>query len=370
MSKIARFVGLDVHKATIAVAVAEAGAEGDPKFLGEMPFDAKRLVKRLEGLGPTSQLAVAYEAGPTGYGLCRHLRKSGIACQVIAPSKMPRHSGDRVKTDRRDALKLAKYLSTGQLTPIRIPSERTEALRDLIRARGDAKQAQLTARHHLSTFLLRHDQRYTQGKSHWTQIHLQWIHSLEFDEEALRRVRDDYLHEVERLSERVERLSQAIEELSAHIQEAPLVHALQALRGVKTLTAAAIAAEIGDLHRFRSPRKLMAYLGLVPSEFSSGSSVVRGAITKTGNRHVRRLLVEAAWAYRYKPRVGPTLRSRQRELDVEVRQIAWKAQGRLHHRYVRMLARGKSPQRALVAMARELCGFIWAIAQRTPIAAA
>jgi transposase len=369
MSKIAQFVGLDVHKDTIAVAVAEAGSGEPPRDLGEMPHDVPRLLKRLDGLAPRAALAVAYEAGPTGYGLCRHLRKVGIACEVIAPSKTPRHSGDRVKTDRRDAAKLARYLRSGDLTPIRVPSERTEALRDLIRARGDAKQAQLAARHHLSTFLLRHDQRY-KGKSHWTQLHLQWIHSLEFDQEALTRVRNDYLHEVERLSERVERLSQDIEELATQIEEAPLVQALQALRGVKTLTAAAIAAEIGDLRRFASPRKLMAYLGLVPSEYSSGSSVVRGRITKTGNRHVRRLLVEAAWAYRYKPRVGRTLRWRQRELSVEVRQIAWKAQCRLHHRYVRMLGRSKTPQRALVAMARELCGFIWAIAQKTGPAAA
>lgn len=358
MKSVTKYVGLDVHKETIAIAVAETGAE--PRCLGEIRNDVGELLKRLSKLGERSDLSVAYEAGPTGYGLQRHLRRLGIHCQVIAPSRTPRASADRVKTDRRDALKLARCLRHGELTPIRVPSERSEALRDLIRARDDAKKAQLIARHQLSTFLLRHERIYRNG-SHWTVRHQQWVHQLEFDQDALQRVRDDYLHEVERLSERVERLSAAIEELAPHIDEAHLVKSLQALRGFKVLTSASIATEIGDLRRFKNPRQLMSYLGLVPSEYSSGASKVRGRITKTGNSHVRRLLVEAAWAYRYKPRVGRTLRWRSKDLPPELRQIAWKAQVRLHTRYVRMLARGKSRQRTLVAMARELVGFVWAI---------
>lgn len=365
MSTLARYVGLDVHKDSIAMAVAEAGRDA-PRDLGVIANDWPQLQRRLTRLGSPSQQLIAYEAGPTGDGLCRKLRAAGYRCEVIAPSKTPRRPGDRVKTDRRDARLLARALRAGDLTAVVVPEAGTEALRDLVRAREDAKHAERTARHQLDKFLLRHDRRFP-GKTAWTGVHLLWISQQRFELPAQQHVLLEMLAGVQEATARVTRLTDAIAEHVPHSEVAPLVGALQALRGVRLVTAATIAAELGDLRRFARPRQLMSYVGLVPSESSSGGSVCRGAITKTGNGHVRRVLVEAAWSYRFEPRLGADLQKRSAQVAPSVRAIAWHAQHRLHTRWRRLLGRGKSPQRAITALARELSGFVWAIGQQSPL---
>lgn len=356
------FVGLDVHKDTIAVAAAAAGRE-EPRLLGTLPHDVPQLLRRLGRLGPPQALLVAYEAGPTGYGLCRRLAQAGIACQVIAPSKTPRASGDRVKTDRRDALSLASLLRSAALTPIHVPDEATEALRDLVRARDDAKRAETRTKHHLGKFLLRHDRRYHR-KTAWSGLYLQWVQSQRFDQPAQQAVVEDYLHAVLEAMARVQRLDDKIAQLVPGTDIAPLVTALQALRGVRLVSAATIACEVGDLRRFATPRHFMSFVGLVPSESSSGQAVHRGHITKTGNGHIRRVLVEAAWCYRFPPRSNHEIGQRMDATSGAVRSIAWKAQHRLHKRFWRLTALRKVPNEVVVALARELAGFVWAIGQQ------
>ena len=361
MEKI-RFVGLDVHSRSIAVAVAEANGL-PPENLVTIPTDTAALMKQLKKLGPLKNLRVCYEAGPTGFGLCRDLSAAGVNCVVVAPSLVPVQHGDRVKTDRRDAVKLGRFLRSGDLTPIHVPEPETEAMRDLERARDDAKNAQRAARQQLGKFLLRHGRRY-EGKSAWTSAHLEWIRAQRFTQQAQQRVTVDYLKAVEDATARVERLTKDITELVEKWSLAPLVKALQALRGVQLVTAVIIAAELGDLARFKTPRELMAYLGLVPSEHSSGESKRRGRITRTGNKHVRRALVESAWSYRYRPSMSAVIKKRNKGLDDGVQKIAWKAQQRLHGRYTRLMEKGKTKQKTVVAVAREMTGFIWAIARQ------
>lgn len=363
MSRIAFFVGLDVHKDTIWIAVARSGNE-PPQPLGEIPHDVPKLIKRLERLGKRERIHCAYEAGPTGYGLCRRLRAEGFACDVIAPSKTPCPVGDRVKTDRRDAELLARFLRSGDLSIVDVPTEGMEALRDLVRCRADAAKALLSARHHMSKFLLRRGRVWKDGRCHWTHKHMEWLRSQEFELEAHRLVFNDYLAEIQHLVDRVHDLEVRLADLATRCERAEMVRALQAVRGIQLLAATTLVAELGDLRRFPSPKKLMGYLGVVPSEYSSGSHVHRGRITKTGNGHVRRLLVEAAWAYRHKPNISRHLKKRAEGVAPEVQRIAWRAQKRLHHRYWSMTARGKSPPRTIVAMARELAGFIWHIGQQ------
>jgi transposase len=363
MKQPTAFVGLDVSKETIALAVAPGGSDEAPRELGVIPHDYPKLRARLLRLGRPGDLRVAYEAGPTGYGLHRRLSRDGFDCQVIAPSLVPKLSTDQVKTDRRDALKLARFLRSGDLTSIYVPKPADEALRDLFRARQDAKRAQLTARHQLSKLLLRHDLRWRGGRCHWTLSHLKWIAQLRFDEPALQITCADYLHEVERLASRIAMLEQGIAELAPRLAQGSLVQALQALRGVKLLTAAGVVCEVGDFRRFSRAPSFMSFTGLVPSECSSGAGVRRGAITKAGNGHLRWLLVEAAWAYRHKPRIGQDLRARSEHVSPRVCDIAWKAQVRLHRLYWRLVCTSKPSPKALVAVARELAGFIWAIAQ-------
>lgn len=362
-----RYVGLDVHKDSISIAVAEAGG-GEPEVLATIPNEMTVLLKHLKKLGPSSSLQGCYEAGPTGYGLYRELKRRGISCVVVAPSLVPVQAGNRVKTDSRDARKLARFLRSGDLTAVHVPEEATEAMRDLERAREDAKKAEQVARHQLQKFLLRHGRRYDGGCS-WTQKHLGWIRGQVFEEEAQRRVLVDYLHTLEEAGRRVERLSQDIGELVDTWKEAPLVKALQGLRGISLVAAVVIMAELGDLRRFEKPRQLMGYLGLVPSEHSSGESTKRGRITKTGNAHARRMLVESAWSYRFPPQMSAELRRRNEGLAPGVREIAWKAQLRLHKRYTRLLSRGKNKQRTITAVARELAGFIWAISREPKLLA-
>jgi transposase len=369
MKKV-RFVGLDVHKESIAIAVAESDASA-PQLVGESPSDTAHVIKALRKLARGAgggTIRCCYEAGPTGFGLCRSLRAEGFDCSVIAPSLVPKQAGDRVKTDSRDAVKLARFLRSGDLTAIHVPDASTEAMRDLERGREDAKNAERVVRHQLSKFLLRQGRRYA-GTS-WTDKHMAWIRALPFEHEAHHRVLVDHVHAVEEASARVARLDKDIAELVESWSLKPLVRALQGLRGVRLLTAVVIAAELGDMARFAKPAQLMGYLGLVPSEHSSGETTKRGGITRTGNTHVRRILIESAWAYRFRPALGPSLRKRNQPLSQSVRAIAWKAQLRLHSRYARLLARGKNKQQTVTAIARELVGFVWAIAQQRDLLAA
>lgn len=363
-----RFVGLDVHKDSIAIAVAEKG-RGEPAVLATIPSDTQALVKRLKKLGPVDTLHCCYEAGPTGYGLCRELGAAGIDCVVVAPSLVPKQSGSRVKTDRRDAIRLARFLRSGDLTEVHVPDPNTEAMRDLERARDDAKKMERVARQQLGKFLLRHGRKY-EGKTAWTARHLEWAKGQHFAHEAQGRVLTDHVKAVEDASARVESLTSSIEALVESWSLAPLVTALQALRGVRLVSAVIIAAELGDLARFRSAPALMAYLGLVPSEHSSGETKQRGRITRTGNTHVRRVLVEAAWAYRFRERMSQAIRKRSDGVSPEVARIAWKAQERLCSRYRKLQARGMNKQRTVTAIARELAGFVWDIGRQEKLLAA
>jgi transposase len=357
----AKFVGLDVHKDTIVIAVAEAGRES-ARVVGTVPNEGKALSKALDKLGPRSVVSCCYEAGPTGYGLARSLKAAGWACDVIAPSLVPKKSGQRIKTDRRDAMKLAQNHRSGDLVAVFIPDEQTEAIRDLERAREDAKKAERVARHQLSKFLLRHGRRYP-GKTTWNDAHRGWIAGQAFAEAAQRHVLADGLATVEAATLRCRQLTERLRESVAGWQSAPLVRALQALRGVEFVTAVTLAAEVGDFRRFARASDLMGYGGLIPSEQTSGDHRRQGPITKTGNAHVRHVLVESAWHYRRVPRIGKTLRERSMDLSPQVCAIAWKAQKRLHNRLNRLIGRGKNPAEAATAAARELAGFVWAIAR-------
>jgi transposase len=359
-----RFVGLDVHADSIAIALAEPGG-GEPSGLATIPNDTVLLLKRLRRLG---RVSCCYEAGPTGFGLYRDLVAAGVECMVVAPSLVPTKAGDRVKTDRRDAVKLARFLRSGDLTAVHVPDEATEAIRDLERARDDAKRAERAARHQLGKFLLRHGRR-SPLKTAWCRKHLEWIRSQHFEHPAQEAVLVDYLKAVEDLGERVARLTNRIVEMVEQWDRRPLVKALQALRGVSVVSAAVIVAELGDLSRFQRAPQLMGYLGLVPSESSSGETRKQGRITRTGNGHVRRILVESAWAYRFRPSVSDAIRLRSQGVSDEVKRIAWRAQERLCGRYRKLAARGKNKNRTVVAIARELAGFIWAIGQEPKLLA-
>lgn len=365
MSKV-RFLGLDVHANTISAAIAEPN--GEVRSLGtirNIPGEIRRLVKRLQ---PVSSLRACYEAGPTGYVLYWQLTELKVRCEVIAPSLIPVKASDRVKTDRRDALKLARCYRAGDLTPVWVPDAAHEALRDLVRAREDARLDQTRARHRLGKFLLRHGCRPPEDiKRNWTAKHMRWIKShAAFELPALQTAFLDYVHEVEHAAERIQRLEKALDDAIAaappEIRE--VVEALQALRGVGKLVAAGVVAEIGSFRRFTTPSQLMSYCGLVPSEHSSGSRAARGGITKTGNSHVPRLIVESAWAYQHKPWIGGWLEKRLQPLEPEIKDISWKAQWRLHTRYKKLSARGKNKPQIVAAIGRELLGFLWAIAVR------
>jgi transposase len=369
-----RFVGLDVHAETITIAVAESA--GEVRMLGTIPNRPEAVRRLVRKLGPADHLRICYEAGPTGYVLYWQLIALGVHCDVIAPSLVPVKAGDRVKTDRRDAEKLARSYRAGDLTPVWVPDAEHEALRDLVRAREAAKKDQLRARHRLGKFLLRHGrQRPARLKTNWTAWHLDWIRTIHFESPALQVVLTDYLHEVERVVDRIADLNDAIAEAIARApaQTRSVIQALQALRGVGTVTAATIVAEVGQLSRFENPRQLMGYAGLVPSEYTTGPRRRLGAITKTGNAHLRRVVVEAAWAYRFSPAVRGPLRERQAGLDPAITEIAWRAQKRLHDRYRTLAAKGKNNNQVITAVGRELLGFIWDIArtveQQNPIAA-
>jgi transposase len=357
-----RFLGLDVHAETIAVAVAEP--YGEVRSLGTIANREDTIRKFIKKLGSPEQLHACYEAGPTGFVLYWQLAQLGVECAVVAPSLVPKKPGDRVKTDRRDALKLARCHRSGDLTAVWVPDEGSEALRDLVRQREAAKQDQLRARHRLTKFLLRTGQRPPLGLKVWTERYMRWLAQVRYTQPAQEVTLRDCLNEFEHMSARVKRLEEAILEV---VKLAPqpmqeVIRGLQALRGIAHISAVTIATELGNItSRFESARKLMGYSGSFPSEDSSGKRIRRGGITKAGNAHLRRIVVESAWSYRHLPRVGAKLRKRQEGLPAEITEIAWKAQNRLHKRYMTLMARGKDQRKTMTAVARELLGFIWAI---------
>jgi transposase len=356
------FIGLDVHKATISISIAEDGRNGPVRFLGVIPNTAEEVAKLAKRLARHGELDFCYEAGGCGYGIHRQLTSLGHRCTVVATSMIPRKPGERIKTDRRDSQKLAILQRSGDLTPVWVPDATHEALRDLVRARVDASMHLMRARQQLLAFLLRHGRTYSAGK-HWTKRHRSWLAGQTFQIHAHQVVFHDYVEAVWTTQQRRDTL---IERISAMIQSwslGPLVEALRGLRGIDLISAATFIASTGDLSRFESPRLLMGYLGLVPSEHSSGGSIRRGGITKTGNREARRMLIEAAWSYQYPARVAKEKAEILVRLPKSIRDIAWKAQTRLCARYHCMIARGKKPTVVVAAIARELAGFIWAIGQ-------
>ena len=359
------YVGLDVHKEGIVVAEAEDGLRGEVREYGRIantPAALDRLARKLSREG--AKLRFCYEAGPCGYGIQRHLSARGHECVVVAPSLIPKRAGDRVKTDRRDAASLARLHRAGELTAVWVPDAGHEAMRDLVRARLDAVHALRRARQQLSGFLLRQGCHY--GRPAWTKLHRRWLAGLKFEQAVHHIVLEDYIAAVEAAQARRDRLTAQIEAMLADWTLAPVVAALQTMRGMALVNAATLIAELGDLSRFANPRQLMAYLGLVPSEHSSGASVRRGGLTKAGNSAARRLLIEAAWCYRFPARVSRELLLRQEEQPKPIREIAWKAQLRLCARYRKLARTGKPANVVTAAIARELAGFIWAIARRVP----
>jgi transposase len=359
--------GLDVHKNSIEIVTADTFGAMEVRRFGSIggTMDAlDRAVRKLVSRGTT--LHFVYEAGPCGYEIYRHLTRKGFGCKVVAPSKIPRKSGDRIKNDRRDAETLARMERAGELTAIHVPTEEDEAMRDLTRGREDAVKALQTARHQLKAFLLRYGKRYP-GKGSWTPAHMRWLSDIALPHPSQQIVLQESITTVREGTERAARMTDQILRLLPEWRWNPVVKALQALRGVAPIVAATTIAEIGDLSRFENPRRLMAYLGLVPSENSSGESLHRGSITKTGNGHVRRALMEAAHAYVFPARVSRHLLKRQEGLPEPIRAIAWKAQVRLCGKFRRLTARGKLGNKVVTAIARELSGFMWAIAREVKI---
>ncbi len=363
MNKYTKYVGLDTHKDTIAVAISEARS-GAVRYYGAIPNEPKAIAKLVKTLTATGAVvSFCYEAGPCGYGLYRQLTELGQACVVVAPSLIPTKPGNRVKTDRRDSEALARLHRAGELTPVWVPTQEQEAMRDLTRAREDMKELERHTKQRLTAFLLRHGRVYTGGKVRWTQAHSRWLEGLKFASAVQQIVFHEYVEAVKQAQARVADMEHALATALKDWEQAPMVEALMALRGVKLITAMTLMAEVGDLTRFASPQQLMAYLGLVPREYSSGKTTRRGGITKTGNGHVRRVLVEAAWGYRFPARKTAHLQRRAEQTSEAVQAIAWKAQKRLCGRYQHLLAAGKLTVQACTAVARELAGFIWAIAR-------
>lgn len=355
------YVGLDVHKESIQIAFIEDS--GEARQYGKIPNRTSaidKMIRKLQSQGPCS-LKFIYEAGPCGYGLFRYLKNNGFECMVVAPSLIPKRSGDRIKNDRRDAMNLCRLFRAGELTVIQVPTEEDEAMRDLVRARDDAKSAERKAKQRLKAFLLRHGIRYS-GRSQWSAAHMKWLADIAMNHPAQQIALQEYIDTLKESMDRVSRLTEQIRDLVPSWSKAPVVQALQCLRGISLINASVIVSEIGDFRRFAHPKDLMVYLGLIPSENTTGENVKHGGITKTGNHFVRKALTEAAWAYRMPARVSRLLLKRQEGSPQAVREISWKAQVRLCSRYKKFMAKGKVKQVTVTALARELTGFIWAAA--------
>jgi transposase len=361
------YVGLDVHKESIAVAYVAKEHDAEVIYLGTIgtrQVDIDQLVRKLQA--KAKHLVFVYEAGPCGYWLYRYLTKKGHVCWVVAPSLIPKKAGDRVKTDRRDAVQLARLMRSGDLTAVYVPAVEDEAIRDLSRAREDAIGDLKAAKFRLKAFLLRHDIRYT-GRATWGPAHLRWLAEVVCATPAQQIVFQEYVRAVHEHTERLQRLGQELQDQVKAWRLRPVVEALEGLRGVQFTVAVTIVAELGDLTRFENPRQVMKYLGLIPAEYSSGERRRQGSITKTGNTHARRALVEGAWAYRYPAKVSRHLQLRLEMLPKPIQDISWKAQVRLCKRYRRLMARGKHANQVVVAIARELAGFMWAIAKQVSV---
>ena len=349
------------HLDSIDIATADAGRDGEVRHVCSTGGDLVALDKALRKLiSKGHRLHVVYEAGPCGFVIWRHLTALGTQCEVVAPSSIPKRSGDRVKTDRRDAMMLARLSRSGDLTAVRVPGAGDEAVRDLVRAREDAVRECRNARHRLKALLLRNGIPYA-GKTSWTAAHLRWLATLKMEHAAQQIGFQEYLHSITEATARIARLEQAMRETLPEWSLTPLVQALQAMRGVQLIAAMTLVAELQDFRRFENPRQLMAYVGLVPGEHSSGPKRRQGSITKAGNSVARRMLVEVAWQYQHSPRVSPIIATRQDQLPKEITDIAWKAQLRLNAKFKRLVARRVMKTKAVVAVARELAGFVWAI---------
>ena len=362
MDQDTTYVAFDTSKETLAVGIAKGGRRREVRFFGTIASRPEAVRKLVEKLARQHhRLAFCYEAGPTGYGLYRQIRAMGYDCQVVVPSLMPVRPGGHIKTDRRDATTLAALFCAGELTAIWVPDAAHEAMRDLSRGRQAAMEGLWRARQQLLCFLLRHGRVYP-TRSHWSRAHRRWLSEQRFDHAAQQIVFEELIQAVEQAQSRRDRLEQQMAALPPSWSLREVVAALQALRGVALLSAITLMAEIGDFRRFTNPRELMAWLGLVPREHSSGATTVRGAITKAGNRRARRVLVEGAWTYRLPARVGLELLRRNRALPQAIKDVAWKAQVRLCARYRRLLRAGKPTSVITVAIARELAAFVWAVA--------
>jgi len=363
------FIGFDTAKKKHAVAIADVGREGEIRYLGEIdssPLTIERMIRKLAGR--YEKLHFCYEAGPTGYGLYRQVRGLGHDCTVVAPSLIPKKSGERVKTNRRDAVTLARLFRAGELTSVWVPDTVHEAVRDLVRARETASQDLRRKRQQLLSFLLRHGRIFS-GRQHWSRAHLRWLAQQKFDHPAQQIVFQDAVDAIDDAAARLRRLDEQVAAIVPSWSMAPVVEAYQAMRGVSFVVAVTFVAEIGDLRRFDNPRQLMAFLGLVPSERSTGERVRRAGLTLAGNKRARRVLIEGAWSYRYPARVSQTLQARLEGLPKAVREIAWKAQIRLCARYRRLNATGKKLPVVIAAIAREMAAFLWAIARHVAPAA-
>ena len=364
MKEFSKYVGLDVHKDTIAVSIADAG-RSKARYYGTISHTAAAVSSLLKKITPDGELLeLCYEAGPCGYGLYHQLIGSGHECRVVAPTLIPQRASDKVKTDRRDSLRLAELLRAGELTPVWVPDAEQEAIRDLMRSRDDFVCMRKQSQQQLLAFLLRHSLHWTGGKKNWTQIFWKWLEAIQMPSEHQQAALKAYIDNVRFFKDQIQSMDKQIYAAKSGWSLEPLVDGLMAMRGINLTSAMGFIAELGDLSRFSKPTQLMAYLGLVPSEHSSGNSRRQGGITKSGNGHVRRLLIESGWCYRFAARKSRDIEERAKKTSPEVQAIAWKAQKRLCARYRALSERGMSSCKVVTAVARELAGFIWAVVEQ------